>query len=370
MSDSSQLSENELIEIENQAKAKNTVRSTTWGVQKFTEWLEKRRKDCDFYTISPDALNDLLRQFYAEVKPSTKSKSKALTPSTMSCIRAAIRRHIMENCHRIMDIINDKEFHRANAMFTSKCKLYVSAGNPRPKHKPVIESGDMAKLSDYFNDYESNPTVLTEALWFHLCYFFGRRGREGWADLKCSSFKIQDDSEGKKYVSLNVTEVTKNHRGGCQDQDYSSQRMYGKGVDIFELFLKKKNPLCDRLFPYPSLSFRKNDDTWYKNAPIEKHQLEKIMKTISKKAQLSQEYTNHSVRATTITNLHRGGVESSRIISVTNHKNVQSLSHYIDGMSEAERQNCSDILSNALDGPNQNPTDTENYNWVCINIIL
>ena len=71
----------------------------------------------------------------------------------------------------------------------------------------------MRRLGKYFEDYTKYPEVLMEALWFYLCYFFGRRGREGWPAMTKKTFEVNIDSEGKKYVSMSKTECTKNFQG-------------------------------------------------------------------------------------------------------------------------------------------------------------
>ena len=326
--------------------------------------MKKRNKTCNFEDIKAEELNDLLRKFYAEVKPSEKSKSKTLTPATMTCLRAAVRRHLIEDCQRSIDIINDKEFLLANQMFVARCKLYAAAGNPKPQHKPMIEPGDMKKLGVYFEGYKKNPDILLETVWFYLCYFFGRRGREGWTQMTKGSLQVGPDSEGKLYVHLILTETSKNYQGGYKqkDIDYSDQRMYGEGVDIVQFYLNKVSDKCDRLFQYP-LSVYDAEGKWFKNAPVGKNRLGNMMQTISKKAGLSTIYTCHSVRASTITHLYRAGVQPSSIINVTKHKNISSLSHYIDGMSEGEKRHCSGVLSNSLSSSRpsaetQNPGET------------
>ena len=227
--------------------------------------------------------------------------------------------------------------------------MQAVCSNPKPKHKPVIEAGDMKKLGAYFDSYRTNPDILMEALWFYICYFFGRRGREGWTEMNKSSFNIKTDSEGQKYVHMGVTEATKNHQGGHKpgDIDYSDQRMYGPGVEIMEFCLTKLNPECNRLFQYPMSNYAM-DGIWFKNMPLGKNKLGVMMNTISKKAGLTQTYTCHSVRASTITHLYRAGIQASSIINVTNHKNTSSLSHYIEGLSEKEKRQCSNILSDSM----------------------
>ena len=181
-----------------------------------------------------------------------------------------------------------------------------------------------------------NPDHLVEALWFHLCYFFGRRGREGWAQMTKNTF----NSEGHDYVSMGTTEITNNHQGGHKqnDIDYDDQRMYGIGVDIFRFYVSKLHSGCDRLFQH---SLRKNE-------PMGKNTLANMMQRISKKAGLSCVYTCHSVRASTITNLFHAGVSTQSIISITKHKNTSSLGHYIGGLSSGQKRECASILTASL----------------------
>ena len=76
--------------------------------------------------------------------------------------------------------------------------------------------------------------------------------------------------------------------------------------------------------------------------------LQQSCKKIGTSAKLSQYYTCHSVRATTITTLHQAGVASEDIVKLTNHKRVASLSHYIDDMPVPQKRHCSEILARTM----------------------
>ena len=52
------------------------------------------------------------------------------------------------------------------------------------------------------------------------------------------------------------------------------------------------------------------------------------MKEISKLAELSREYTNHSIRATSITILDGCGFEAQHIMCVSGHKSETSIRSY------------------------------------------
>ena len=348
MSQSSEMDENQLQDLEESAKPPSTKRSTVYGVKKFTDWLDKRSLDCNFHSVTPEQLNELLRKFYAEVKGQKQGVS--LTPSTLTCLRAAIHRHL--TCapyNRTFNLINDGEFTTSNNMFSAKCKLFFKAGNPKPKHKPAIGEGDMLKLGEYFTVWQTNPTVLLECCWFMLCYHFGRRGREGWATMTKGTYCIQHDTEGHEYVTAAITETTKNQQGGHKqkDLDYVDQRMYGPGVEIYKFYISKLHPNLDRLFQTPLKTFQFQSH-WYRAEPMGKNPLGQILQTVSKKAGLSCVYTCHSVRSSMITKLYHAGVPTQSIIAITKHKNTSSLKHYIEDLSTEQKREYSGILASAI----------------------
>jgi hypothetical protein len=73
------------------------------------------------------------------------------------------------------------------------------------------------------------------------------------------------------------------------------------------------------------------------------------MKTISEKAGCSLIYTNHSLRATTVTVLDEAGVAGRDIdiMAVTGHKSESSLKHYVR-TSNAKKQDMSTIISSQM----------------------
>ncbi|XP_043193789.1 uncharacterized protein LOC122366071 [Amphibalanus amphitrite] len=344
----SEITERELIELERSVVPDNTSKATQYGMKKFNEWLALRDHACDFGTVTHEELCSLLRRFYAEVK--AKKAGETLTPSTLTCIRAAIHRCLTSAPHsRPINIITDREFIAANNIFDARCKLYVKAGNPKPQHKAAITEDDMKRLGDYLSDFASNPTILLQATWFYLCFFFGRRGREGWAQMRKDHFVIREDPDGKEYVTISKTEATKNHQGGSKqgDVDFSDQRMYGPGVEVFKMYQQKINHNSDRLFQTPKRAWTQ-DECWFRNEAMGKNSLSTIMQRIADSAKLSQRYTCHSVRATTVTTLHQAGVAAEDIVKVTKHKRTASLSHYIDDMSVPQKRRCSEILAQTM----------------------
>ena len=310
-SQNSDLGLEDLDKLEAKGQAENTKRATSWGIKKFEKWCDKRRLKVDFNCVTPVELNELLRKFYAETKEM----------------------------------------------------------NPKPTHKSSIAAGDMLKLCGYFsegldsNNSWADPERLLQFVWFSPCFHFGRRGREGWRELSKQSFGIKKDDSGARYVTEIQTEQTKNYQGGSKqkDQAYSDVRMYENSTPLdpvgsFEFYISRLHPSCQALFQTPNHHFKKAESRWFRNEPLGKNTIAKLMENISSKAELSERYTNHCIRASTITALYPRGVDAKQICAITKHKDGRSLSHYISQTTSEQKRQCSRLLQEAFYG--HPPTQT------------
>ena len=72
--------------------------------------------------------------------------------------------------------------------------------------------------------------------------------------------------------------------------------------------------------------------------------LGKLMKDAASMANIDKKITNHSVRKTTVTSLSNAGVPPQKIMKITGHRNIQSITHYDDALSEKDHRNICDIL--------------------------
>ena len=152
------------------------------------------------------------------------------------------------------------------------------------------------------------------------------------------------------------TEQTKNYQGGSKqkDQAYSDVRMYENSTPLdpvgsFEFYINRLHPSCQALFQTPNHHFKKAESRWFRNEPLGKNTIAKLMGNISSKAELSERYTNHCIRASTITALYQRGVDAKQICAITKHKDERSLSHISQTTSEQKRQ-CFRILQEAFYG--------------------
>ena len=127
-------------------------------------------------------------------------------------------------------------------------------------------------------------------------------------------------------------------------------------VGSFEFYLSRLHPSCQALFQTPNHHFKKAESRWFRNEPLGKNTIAKLMENISSKADLSERYTNHCIRASTITALYQRGVDAKQICAITKHKDERSLSHYISQTTSEQKQQCSRLLQEAFYG--HPPTQT------------
>lgn len=82
--------------------------------------------------------------------------------------------------------------------------------------------------------------------------------------------------------------------------------------------------------------------------PVGKNTLAQMMKTICRQAGVSSEYSNHSIRATSITMLDINKFSSRDIMSVSGHKSESSLKNYTSRVSSERKHEMSAALSNII----------------------
>ena len=103
-----------------------------------------------------------------------------------------------------------------------------------------------------------------------------------------------------------------------------------------------------RLWQKPKKTATMQDEFWYDRVAVGVNTLGKFMKELSKDAELLSTFTNHSIRATCITNLDEAGFESRHIMSVSSHKSESTVKAYAKKCPENKKHAMSSALSNKI----------------------
>ena len=114
----------------------------------------------------------------------------------------------------------------------------------------------------------------------------------------------------------------------------------------FVHYKKKLNPKY--VFLFQRSSNQSKVDVWYDSMPLGRNQLGNVMSEISKEFALSQIYTNHSLRATTVHVFDAANIAGRHIMSVTGHKSESCLKTYTDYTSNKTKKTMCIIVGNSL----------------------
>lgn len=144
--------------------------------------------------------------------------------------------------------------------------------------------------------------------------------------------------------------ATKNHRN--DENQSQGGRMYELKDSIlcpygsFLSYINKLNQDLDVLWQRPS----KGNKLKYDKIAVGKNTLGDKMKNLSKKAGLSKIYTNHCLRATSITELDRSGFEARLIMSISGHQSESSIRSYSAHVDDKKKLDMAMSISKAITG--------------------
>ena len=341
------LTELQLKELSLKQTAKNTNLATSNAVKTFLAFCQELNI-FSINVIEKELLRDTLSKFYAGCR--TEKTGELYKINSMHHLQNGLQRHFMT--HRQIDIINDTFFTESNAVFYNMLSKIKSSGKGLVKHYVEIEPEDLSLLYKSINIH--SPSGLLEKVWLDIMFHFIRRGRENLREMDRASFGVDTDAAGKRYVYQQSGEVDKNHRNTDGQFETSGEgRMYETGselcpVNSYNMYISKLNPKQNAFWQRPKDKFNVSDDVWYTNAPLGAKTLGNLMATLSSKYQLSQRYTNHCIRVTSMQALDDANIEGRHIVRISGHKNEHSIKSYARTLSSSRKRNISSILSEKI----------------------
>ncbi|XP_042648984.1 activating transcription factor 7-interacting protein 1 isoform X2 [Tyto alba] len=337
-----------LEEEEEDAKSiKNTHKQTGWAANLLKQWLAKNGKDPSFELVPVNELNDILREFYYTIR---NHDGNTYSVASYKSMRAGLNRHLkMPPYNRQICLMKDKEFASANMVFVSVLKMLRMQGKDETHHHPPIAAEDLRKIKQSGVLGLHSPLALVNKVWFDLQLHFAKRGREILRDLAPDAFVVEKDKNGRRYAMFRYPGKGKNG-----EDPHKMGKMYDMPGDpncpVFslELYLSKLPPEPPAFYLHPlklTSEQMQEQPIWYKREPMGVNYLGTMMPRISVAARLSQRYTNHSLRTTTIQLLCEAGLGPREIMAVTGHRSESAIRHYW-GAAEVRYRAWSDIMEN------------------------
>jgi hypothetical protein len=313
-------------------------------------------------------MNQCLSKFYTSAREIDGCYYKK---STLMSLRAALDRHLLSPPHnKKFSICDPVTFQEANKTLHSYLKHLIGSGkiagtvhkNPLTPEavQYLFEKGELTSSETV------DPRGLMQTVWFYISLYFGKRGRENQRAMKKSMLRLCVTSAGEEYFELNKDQPgtmlsSKNHTGGLEGtEDHSDGKIFAIAtsprcpVQTIKAYLSHLNPDNDALFQRPkcpSAKFNPNEATvWYEISVLGHNLLNNMLRNMSERAGISPYYTNHSLRATTVTVLSSNNVETRKIKAVTGHRSDTSIQSYCERPTLNQFKHMSSTLSSFVDG--------------------
>ena len=352
-------SDEEINNMIQNSKPKNTEKSTKWCMKIFNDWKENRPENIpDIVEMTDNELNSWLARFISEA---CKVNGEEYPAKTLYLIACGILRHLRDNGIQDKNILDFRD---------NRYTYFTNALDSRMKDLTYRGIGIETKQADVFSEAEEvemwqkgvfgncSSEVLQYTLYFYNCKLFGLRGREEHHDLQVNDFIIGNDSDGKVYIKY-TSRSRKNFNGGLRQIHFKPKviKHYDtegrKSIislyrEYFQALGETEGPFYLRTLPNLMNSIR------FGKQRVGVNTLSKILPILAARANLKGNYTSHSGKATCATRLSENSLDDKIIKKRLGNRSSKGLEAY--KRRRDDDYNASIVLNPPEVSPNSIPT--------------
>lgn len=341
-------------EIEN-AVPKNTKKSQDFIWNQFMEFcaqrnykLEEKTPICEIAKILKDWAFNMKQKNGQDYKEST---IKTIWNGTAKLVMT----EYFQKYKIKIDPFQDVAFKEARDARNAKRKMLQGDETKRKVSATALKYPEFQKLVQFC--HEDTPDGLQKKFFFVLSYELAWRGGEGCRAM-LHFFKEEVNNLGQKTGRIEYNPVfAKTTQGGSKPCASSKWLVRNKKnpnicpVRLFTILKSKREGIeNDRLFLTVNPSW-KHGKKWFKNLPVgvnemskwTMHQAKQVGLDVSKK-----KFSNHSLRATAVSNLAKSGVAEQELIKITGHGSSKSIASYL----QMDQQHHETIIAKMRGGSN------------------
>lgn len=232
----------------------------------------------------------------------------------------------------------------------------------------ALDRKNILKMAKLWNIDE--PEGLQKRFFHIASYELAWRGGEA-VNCKIYYFKEEKDQDGTPTGRIEYNTIfSKTAQGGSKkltDSKWLTKNDTDESicpVQLFNLLLKKRNEniTTDRLFLTPNRFWKTiHSKGWYKNVPLGINTISSWTKNSAAKIGLdiiNNKITNHSHRASTVSQLAKAGVSDQQLIKITGHSSSQSIKPYL----QIDPEHHENLVSNLRENENTTYIETREEN--------
>ena len=302
----------------------------------------------DVEKLSNDDLDRFLGRFYAGLR---RADGTIYAKKSMHSIRFGICRHFKSV--RKLDVTDSGNFPESNKIYKAMMVKLKKEGKGYVQHKEAVFDTDMAKIFQSDAVDTNTPLGLQNKVFLDVMTYFGQRGRENLHLMRVDDYVLHTDEDGLRYFEHRDT-LTKSRREN-EDEKFGGQ-MYEIPqssrcpVTSMLKYLQLLNPGVNHFWQRPKAK-KPSHGPWYDSSPLGINTIGNKIKKIAETAGCAHSYTNHSLRATTVTILDEAGfaIKINRgIMEVTGHRAESSLKNYAKTSVKRKREMSAKISSYSM----------------------
>ena len=295
---------------------------------------------------------DRVLQFYCHVR---KQNGDEYEPDSLRTMLAALDQHL-SGCGCSYSIMKDREFKESRLVLDGKAIQLRENGKGKKSRKADPLTAEEEEILWNTGVLGSdNPKSLNHTVFYTMSQNFGTRGRQEHHQIRVEHLRFVCNPQTGATEFIEWEEgLTKTRQGGLvKQQRRLKQKDFATGnsqcpVKFIEQLISKRPPQLKTSGPlYLQPLKHPREDQWYSVQPVGINQVDKYMKDMAAMAKLdttNKNFTNHSIRKTTVCKLQKAGISNDKIAAITGHKNEQSLRDYASADLD-DHSKLSNILS-------------------------
>lgn len=325
----------------------NTANNTRWAESNFLNWVRERNKRVPDEPVPLDLLKshnaDLVsKQLCRFVLETRREDGNRYPPATLRSLLSALNRIMQEN-KVPFSIFNKNDLRFRDLMLTLdsiSSELHRQGVGAQRKHAGVITHDDENMLWEQGRLGNTSPRVLQHTVFFCCGLQFCLRGIQEQYDMTPNQLMrvpndrmVYNEHVYYKYVEY----ISKNNQHKFKDINSKNKKvkvyaLVGNAkclVKLLDQYLEKL-PVDAPYFYMRPLEQAPSDSSkaWYTRQRVGFNTLKGYVNKVFKGSGLECDYTNHSLRATSITRMFASKVPEKIIAEKSGHKSLAALRTY------------------------------------------
>ena len=337
------VSDEEINILINDSKSKNTIKQTSWSVGVFEAWRIVRNTNGenipDILDMSDNELNAWLARFCVECR---RNDGKEFPPNSLYQIFCGLQRHLADNGKdkKIMNTENKAYNYFHNAL-NAKCADLTKKGIGIHKKKAdslSLEDEQLLWSKRVFSDDTAQNLIFI--VYYYNCKLFGLRGRDEHKELTTQQFIVTDDT-----IEF-LGRTSKSYNGGIKQIKLDPKRILHHDSPTFQIsqYYKQYLELVGNGPFYKKPLENLMNSIRFGKQPVGVNTLAKYIPRICALGGLKGNFTSHTGKVSTVTQLKDAGVSDELIQIRSGHRSLSTLQMY-KRSNEAENINVSSSLN-------------------------